>query len=454
MMKNTDSGSRYERCRRWRKDTKENEFSIGFCKVMVAGLILFLAAGSGVAQRPGINYNESKVPPYTLPNPLVMANGQRVTSARMWMKQRRPQLLRLFEENVYGRSPGRPPEMIFRVTSVDPNALGGKAVRKEVTIFFTGSKIGPQMHLLIYLPKGAREPVPMFLGLNFAGNQAVSLDPGISLSRGWMPSGWGVVDHHATEATRGVALCRWQVQKILSRGYGLATAYYGDIEPDFNGGMRDGVRGLYLRPGQTTVAPDQWGAIGAWAWGLSRAMDYLETDQDVDAHRVAVIGHSRLGKTALWAGAQDTRFAMVISNDSGEGGAKLSRRWFGETVKSINMNFPWWFCGNFKKFNNNVNALPVDQHELIALIAPRPVYIATAAGDLWADPKGMFLAAKAASPVYRLLGTDGFGGTTMPGIEQPIMTRIGFHLRCGPHNVTAYDWDQFLNFADKYMKGR
>ncbi len=452
MMNNQHSESRCRPCRR-RRDPKRVAFSPGLCKLMMAGLIVLLTAGSSLAQPPGVNYTESKVPPYTLPNPLVMASGRRVTSARMWIEKRRPQLLKLFEENVYGRSPGRPSDMIYRVTSVDRNALGGKAIRKLVTIFLNGNKPGPRIHLLIYLPKNAPGPVPMFLGLNFSGNQSISLDPGIPLSKGWMPGPhWGVVNDHATEATRGVQMCRWPVLEILSRGYGLATAYYGDIEPDYNGGLVHGVRGMYLKPGETHVAPDQWGAIGAWAWGLSRAMDYLQTDKDVDAHRVAVLGHSRLGKTALWAGAQDTRFALVISNCSGEGGAALSRRWFGETVKSINTNFPWWFCGNFKKYNNDVNALPVDQHELIALIAPRPVYIASAAGDLWADPKGMFLAAKAASPVYKLLGTSGFGGTQMPGIDQPIMTRIGFHLRSGPHNMTDYDWAQYLNFADKYMK--
>jgi len=451
-MKNTHSGSGYQRCRWRRKDGKGGKLSARSGGTVFIGLLLLFVTGIGFAQRAGVNYDESKVPSYTLPDPLVMANGQRVTSARMWMEERQPELLRLFEENVYGRSPGRPPGMTFRVTSVDPDALGGKAVRKEVTIYFTGAKDGPKMHLLIYLPKAARKPVPMFLGLNFDGNQTVVSDPGITLSRGWMSDGWGVIDHHATNATRGVDACNWQVPKILARGYGLATAYYGDIEPDFAGGIRDGVRPLFFRPGQTEPAPDEWGAIGAWTWGLSRAMDYLETDKGVDAHRVAVMGHSRLGKTALWAGAQDRRFALVISNDSGEGGADLSRRWFGETVKSINSNFPWWFCGNFKKFNNDVDSLPVDQHGLIALIAPRPVYVATAAGDLWADPKGMFLAAKAAAPVYRLLGTDGFGASKMPGIDQPVMTTIGFHLRCGPHNVTAYDWDQFLNFADKHMK--
>lgn len=400
----------------------------------------------------GINYDESKVPSYTLPNPLVMANGQRVTSAGMWKEKRRPQVLKLFQTYEYGRSPGRPQGTTFHMISVDRNALGGKAVRKQVLVNFTGKKDGPKMTLLIYLPKGATRPVPMFLGLNFDGNQAVASDPGVIINPGWVARGWGVINHRATDASRGTAACRWQLQKILARGYGLATAYYGDIEPDYNGGIRYSVRSLYLSPHQSEPAADEWGAIGAWAWGLSRALDYLETDKDVDAHRVAVMGHSRLGKTALWAGAQDTRFAMAISNDSGEGGAALSRRWFGETVRSINTAFPWWFCRNFKKYNDDVNALPVDQHELIALIAPRPVYIATAAGDLWADPKGMFLAAKAAAPVYQLLGTDGLGATRMPGIGQPVMTTIGFHLRCGPHNVTAYDWDQFLNFADIHMR--
>lgn len=425
-----------------------------FLAIILTVSLVLIFASTGLAQHEGVNYDESKVPAYTLPNPLEMANGQRVTSARMWMEKRRPELLKLFETFEYGRSPGRPEGMTFRLVSVDKNALGGKATRKEVVINFSGKKDGPKMHLLIYMPNGAPKPKPVFLGLNFGGNQTVAFDPGITIGKGWMRYGWGIVNHHATEDSRGADACQWQLQMILARGYGLATAYYGDIEPDFDGGIRQSVRALYLRPGQSEPPADGWGAIGAWAWGLSRAMDYLVTDKDVDAHRVAVIGHSRLGKTALWAGAQDTRFALVISNDSGEGGAALSRRWFGETVKAINTSFPWWFCRNFRKYNNDVNALPVDQHELLALIAPRPVYIATAAGDLWADPRGMFLAGKSADPVYRLLGTDGFGASKMPGVGWPVVTTIGFHLRCGPHDVTAYDWEQFLNFADKHMKAR
>jgi hypothetical protein len=310
------------------------------------------------------------------------------------------------------------------------------------------------MDILIYLPAAARKPVPMFVGLGFLGNESVSADPGIPLAEEWVrdPATRRYSKKRAEEKARGSAASRWQVDQILDRGYGLATAYYGDIEPDFDGGIISGVRLLAFQPGQTAPAADEWGAIGAWASGLSRMMDYLETDRDVDVKKVALIGHSRLGKTALWAGAQDTRFSIVISNDSGEGGAAISRREFGERTKNLNTSFPHWFCANFKKYNDRESAMPVDSHLLLALIAPRPLYVASAEEDQWADPRGEFLGVVNASPAYELLGKKGIGTDQMPGIHQPIMHDVGYHVRAGKHDITAYDWEQYLKFAAMHWK--
>ena len=405
-------------------------------------------------RRSETNYSEQRVPKYTLPNPLVLSDGTRVTNARTWRKKRRPEILELFRKYVYGRAPiARPKNMAFKVFDLERKALAGLATRKQVTVNFTGKKDAPKMDILIYLPNAVKTPVPTFVILNFGGNHTIHPDPAIKLSKNWMrPGSRGVVKNRAKEESRGRSRAGFPVEKILKRGYGLATIYYGDIDPDFHDGFKNGVHPVFDKLIDGERPPDAWGSIGAWAWGLSRAMDYFETDGDIDNKRVAVLGHSRLGKTSLWAGARDERFAFVISNNSGCGGAALSRRRFGETVERINKSFPHWFCENFKKYNGKEDDLPVDQHMLIALMAPRPVYVTSADGDLWADPRGEFLACKNASPVYHLLGVDGLGVRQMPSLDKPVQKgTIGYHVRSGGHALTQYDWQQFMDFADMHF---
>jgi len=403
------------------------------------------------------NYSERNVPKYTLPDPLAMADGAKVSDARKWRTERRPEILELFRTHVYGRTPlDRPENMTFDVFDLERKALAGTAIRKQVTVNFTGKDFGPRMDILIYLPNSGKKPVPTFVLLNFGGNHTINSDPAIRLSTSWMrPGRGGSVNNRATEKSRGTSSSSYPVANILKRGYGLATIYYGDIDPDFHDGFKNGVHATFDGLAGGERAADAWGSIGAWAWGLSRAMDYFETDADIDQRRVSVLGHSRLGKTALWTGARDERFAVVISNNSGCGGAALSRRRFGETVGRINTSFPHWFCDNFKKYNGNEDDLPVDQHMLISLIAPRPVYVASADRDLWADPRGEFLACKHADPVYRLLGVDGLGAEQMPGLDSPVKSgAIGYHVRSGGHALTAYDWQNYMDFADTHFEIR
>jgi len=390
------------------------------------------APASVVAGIP-VNYDEALVGNYTLPDLLAR-------DAKTWNEKRRAEIVRLFEENEYGRSPGRPAGMTFEVFDKGTIALGGKGIRRQVRVHFSADK---SMDLLLYVPAGATKPVPFLLNLSFSANSNTVDDPGVREGEVWGP------DKKKIPASQGRKFGKIDVVRLLEAGFGFGTIYYGDIDPDFAGGLEYGVRADYPKPG-----PDEWGTIAAWAWGLSRAMDYLETDKSVDAKRVAILGVSRLGKTVMWAGAHDTRFALVIASCSGEGGAALSRRNYGETIAHLTApsRYPYQFCANYGKFAEHVDRLPVDAHMLVALMAPRPVLLQTGDKDFWSDPKGEFLAAVAAGPVYKLLGKQGLDTDQMPAAGSGIFHTIGYYMHDGGHGTIPADWDQYLKFLEMHLK--
>ncbi len=397
------------------------------------------------------NYDESKVPGFEVPDLLTTFNGEKITSTSGWENTRRPELYRFFEEHVYGKVPENLDSLSFKVVEASENALNGMAKRKqvEVSLFKNGKSLA--FNVLLYLPKTG-QPSPIFLGYNFYGNHTITDDTNVIVSKAWAMDNeeFGIINHTLTEASRGVRTNRWAIEKIIDGGFGLATIYYGEVDPDKND-FSDGLHSLFYKQGQENPKQDEWGSVAAWAFGMSRALDYLETDPDIEATRVVSFGHSRLGKAALWAGASDQRFAAVISNDSGCGGAALSKRKFGETVDRINSSFPHWFCDNFTEYNENEEALPVDQHELLALIAPRPLYVASAEDDQWADPRGEFLASHYASPVYGLYGKKGITSNQMPEVNSPVQNTMAYHIRTGKHDVTDYDWERYIEWAKAFI---
>ncbi|MES2177555.1 MAG: acetylxylan esterase [Gemmatimonadota bacterium] len=395
-----------------------------------------------------VNYDEAKVGSYTLPDPLVLANGKPVRDAKTWFAERRPEIVRLFEEIQFGRAPGRPADLWFRTNEKSAPALGGKATRRQVTVFFTKDTAGPKVDLLLYLPANARGPVPLLLNVSFSPNASTIDDAGITPGQMWSRDGKRVP---APPMRPGGGL---KPLPFLEQGIGVATVYYGDIDPDMIGGLPNGVRATYLAPGQTAPKPDEWGTIAAWSWGLSRVMDYLETDAGVDAKRVALLGISRIGKTVLWTGARDTRFALVIASCSGESGAALSRRNYGETVAHMThpTRYAYQFAGIYGTFGEKVAALPMDGHMLVSLIAPRPVLLQTGDTDFWSDPKGEFLAAVAAEPVFKLLGVKGLETDKMPAAGEPILNTLGYYMHSGGHGTVPSDFPIFLQFMQKHFQ--
>jgi hypothetical protein len=372
------------------------------------------------------NYSEDKVPKYTLPDPLVLADGQRVATPEAWAMKRRPEILKFYQTEIYGRIPANAPKVTWEVAETDPKARDGAAAMRKVVGRIGSNPGGPSMMLTVYTPAGADRPVPVLLSLSFG-----------------FPAGKGPPKAGGFDP----------VAEVLGRGWAYASVGYGDIQPDRADRWTEGVIGLTLKAGQKQPAPDEWGTITAWAWGVSRCIDFLESDKSFDPKRVAITGASRLGKTVLWAGAQDERVAAVFSVVPGEMGASLIRRDWGETLDDMAQNFPWQFAGNFQKWAGKWNDLPVDQHMLVALCAPRPVYVNGGLSDQWSDPKGEFLSLVAAGPVYRLLGAKDLGTTEVPELDKPVSTgSLAFHYHSSGHTAVPADWKAFLDFAERHYK--
>ena len=408
--------------------------------------VLLLQNLTSFSQKNGTNYDETKVGTYTLPDPFL----GKLPSTKEWEKQRKT-WMNLFGENMYGNTPKNKVKLRFELLETKTDALNNLAIRKRVNIYFTEYPNLLPIELLLYIPKSAKKAVPVFVSLNYFGNQCISTEIDIPITKRWVhdeadKSVKSVINHVANEKSRGIQARRWPLETLMKRGYAVATAYYGDIEPDHPEGWKTGIRSML----GDTLKNNNWGAIGAWAWGMSRMVDYLETDKDIEMKKVIALGHSRLGKASLWAGVQDKRFAMEISNDSGEGGAALTRRNFGENLADIKKTFSFWYCKNYVTFVDKISELPFDQHILLSLIAPRFLYVASASQDLWADPKGEFLSAINAEKVYNLYGKVGLGKTAWPLPNTPTVGKtIGYHLRDGIHDILLYDWEKFMDFADK-----
>ncbi|QDU79690.1 hypothetical protein Pla110_14040 [Polystyrenella longa] len=386
------------------------------------------------------------------PPALEMFDGTSVTTIKEWEENRKPELKELFQQYMYGYMPAAPAEINFEVQP-EFSLLEGKARGFEVIINYAVDKGGetlPPLNLLVILPTNSDKPVPLFLGMNFCGNHTLLPNKEISLTNNWVYDSCGGVDHQAVEGSRGSQFNDWGIDTIINRGYGFAAFHSADLAPDVDD-FSNGVHPYFFKEGQTSPDPHDWGTLAAWAWGAHRAVDYLVTHPQVRKEQIAIIGHSRLGKTALLAAAFDDRIALSIPHQAGCGGTAPNRESVGESVAIINRAFPHWFNNTFPLFSDDVNRLPFDQHELITLMAPRPVLVSNAVEDKWADPDGQFRMLQLAAPVYDLYQVEGLLDQQQPELGRLSNGRLGYYIRSGNHSMTRGDWLVFLDYADKYF---
>lgn len=390
-----------------------------------------------------INFNEDAVGTYILPDMLRLDNGQMVSGEKEWTEKRRPEILRMIEQIQFGKSPGRPAQLNWQVVE-QGSAFRGKAIRKQVVLYFTKGNYSNPVNMLVYLPSASIKPVPLLLNLSFSANNQLANDSAVRIGYTWTKDG------RKLKADSASRFSKLNIEQFIDAGFGFATIYYGDIEPDFKQGYKVGVRSLYKDSSQYN-----WAAISAWAWGLSRAMDYFEKDKDVNSRRIALQGASRLGKAVLWAGARDTRFKMVLASISGEGGAALSKRNYGENMLHITdtSRYYYWFTPEYHAYATHSQDLPFDAHMLLALMAPRPLLLQTGDSDYWSDPYGEFLSAKEASRVYALFGKSSLLHKEYPraGSTSLLMNELGYYMHQGGHTVLPEDWTLFITYMKKYL---
>ena len=407
--------------------------TLSSCLVLVAAAILH--AREAKEYDGDVNYNEDRIPFYELPNPLETSDGKTITTKEEWMNSRRPEILSLFSNLIYGHVPvpETPLKTEFEVTKTDPEFMGGKATRKDVAIRFSNERGKAEMLVLVFVPNNATKPVPCFMKHSFNNTHGNDFD----------------ADPNRDNRIRN----GWPLGEFFDRGYAFCAVYQQDLIGHNEVGFGRGIQPLFFKTKQSFPKAQEWGCLSTVAWGGSRALDYLETDDDIDAKKVSIMGHSKMGKTALWTAARDQRFALAISAQSGCAGAALWRRKSGETLKKMVTRFPYWLCRNAWKFVDQEADLPVDQHMLLGLIAPRPVYIASGIEDTWADPRGEYASAFHATPVYELFGLKGLQSEKLPEPGKPIQDgHIGYHVREGGHSVEMYDWRRFMDFCDKHLK--